>query len=67
MCFALSGVIFCLDFNPFFFFLLFPCRVFFLSYILIHLVNQSVSNMGWEGGFVFPRAQRCKLDGGSIF
>jgi len=28
--FALSGVVFCLDFDPFFFFLLlFPCQVFF--------------------------------------
>jgi hypothetical protein len=29
--FVLLGVIFCLDFGPFFFLLLFPCQVFFLS------------------------------------
>jgi hypothetical protein len=36
MCVALSGVVFCLDFNLFFFFLVFPCRVFFL-YLIIYL------------------------------
>jgi len=36
-CFVFSGVIFCLDFDPFFFFLLlFPCQVFFL-YLFIYL------------------------------
>jgi hypothetical protein len=30
VCSALSGVIFCLDFGPFFFLLLFPCQVLFI-------------------------------------
>jgi hypothetical protein len=33
---ALSGVVFCLDFDPFFFLLLFPAGVFFL-YLFIYL------------------------------
>ncbi len=28
---------------------------------------QLVSDRAWEGGFVFPRAQRCKQDGDSGF
>jgi hypothetical protein len=39
----------------------------YLSYILIHLVSQSITDRAWEGGFVFPRAQRCRQDGGSGF
>ncbi len=35
--FALSGVVFCLDFSPFFFLLLFNCRVFFLIYLFRYL------------------------------
>ncbi len=30
MRFALSGMVFCLEFGPFFFLLLFACQVFFL-------------------------------------
>ncbi len=35
-CSALSGVVFCLDFDPFVFLLLFACLVFFL-YLFIYL------------------------------
>jgi hypothetical protein len=35
---ALSGVIFCLEFCPFFFFLLFPCQVFFLYLFIYFLI-----------------------------
>jgi len=31
-----------------------------MDVILIHLVSQSVSDRAWEGGFVLPRAQRCR-------
>ncbi len=34
MRFALWGVIFCLNFGPFFFLLLFPCHAFFLSFFI---------------------------------
>jgi hypothetical protein len=37
---ALLGVVFCLDFGPFFFLLLFPCWVFFL-YLFIYLCFDS--------------------------
>jgi hypothetical protein len=37
VCFALLSVVFCLDFNPFCFLLLFPCRVFFLLFIYLFL------------------------------
>ncbi len=33
---ALSGVIFCLDFGPFFILLLFPCQVFFIYLCISH-------------------------------
>jgi hypothetical protein len=33
VCYALSAVIFCLDFDYFIFLLLFPCQVFFLLFI----------------------------------
>jgi hypothetical protein len=40
---ALCGVVFCLDFDPFFFLLLLPCRVFFLS-LFIYLTNWDATN-----------------------
>jgi hypothetical protein len=35
VCSALSGVVFCLDFSPFFFLLLFHCQVFLPSFIYL--------------------------------
>jgi hypothetical protein len=45
---ALSSMVFCLDFGPFFFLLLFPCRVFFL-YLFI---SNSTIHHGHEEGIL---------------
>jgi hypothetical protein len=47
VCFALLVVIFCFHFNPFYFLLLFPCRVFFLylfTYSLVDFLSVSMPN-----------------------
>jgi hypothetical protein len=44
LCSAIWGVVFCLDFGPFFFLLLFPCCVFFPLFIyLFNLISNSPS------------------------
>ncbi len=46
MHFELLGVVFCLDFNPLFFLLLFPCWVFFLYCLFIFVVNLMMRQYG---------------------
>jgi hypothetical protein len=45
--FALLGVVFCLDFDLFFFLLLFPCRMFSLYYLFIFVI-QPYDETIWE-------------------
>ncbi len=52
---ALSGVVFCLNFDPFCFFLLFPCQAFSLPFfIYLNLYNpenkKAASFEGMKGG-----------------
>jgi hypothetical protein len=42
VCSALSGVVFCLDFSPFFFLLLFHCHVFFPLFIYLFSLTTSL-------------------------
>jgi len=38
LCWVFSGVVFCLNFTPFFFLLLFPCQACFFFYLFIYLL-----------------------------
>jgi hypothetical protein len=48
--FVFSCVVFCLDFDPFFPFLLFPCHAFFLYLFIYYWLH---TNVGWVGIFKF--------------
>jgi hypothetical protein len=42
---ALSGVVFCLDFSPFLFLLLFPCQVFFFYLFTYDKLDENLPNI----------------------
>jgi len=61
---ALSGVVFCLDFSPFLFLLLFPCQVFFFYLFTYDKLDENLPNIHKTKAPKKKRErERYKMDG----